>query len=389
LSPSSSASRISDFLQAQQHPENGSLEHQLNRTLRAMRSHIGMDVAFTSVLTDGRRLFNRVDTTITEGPQSVGTSCPLNVGASPADVHITVPVKLSNGQTSGIFTCFSKTMDPKLKERDQIMLRVFAEIATELIAADIEARHLLIDMESRIKGVLSNNSFSMVYQPIHHMMADKLIGFESLTRFSAMPHRSPDVWFHEAAQVGLDIDLECRAIQLALDAMHFLPSDIFISVNASPKTIISGDLQRLFQGWPLSRIILEVTEHAIIDLYGELSAALSPLRHRGLRLAIDDAGAGYSSFRHIINLEPDIIKLDMSLTRNIDTHTSRRALAAALVHFANETGSEIIAEGVETASELAVLRELGIQYAQGFFLGKPRVLGGAATERRDNTALIA
>ena len=107
-------------------------------------------------------------------------------------------------------------------------------------------------------------------------------------------------------------------------------------------------------------------------------AALKPLRRRGLRLAVDDAGAGYASFRHILSLAPDVIKLDMSITRNVHTDRSRRALARAVISFAAETDSKVVAEGVETIDELSVLRELSVSKAQGYFIGKPAPIANAA-----------
>ena len=120
--------------------------------------------------------------------------------------------------------------------------------------------------------------------------------------------------------------------------------------------------------------MLEITEHAHVDDYDQLLGALQPLRQAGVRVAVDDAGAGYASLQHILQLKPDLIKLDMALTRNIDADRPRRALASALIGFAQETGSRIIAEGVETAGELAVLRDLGVEKAHGFFLGRPTSL---------------
>jgi EAL domain-containing protein (putative c-di-GMP-specific phosphodiesterase class I) len=134
----------------------------------------------------------------------------------------------------------------------------------------------------------------------------------------------------------------------------------------------------MLEGAPLKRIVLEITEHESVDDYAKLGAALAPLRERGLRVAVDDAGAGYASFRHILKLEPDVIKLDISITRDIDTQISRRALAAALIRFAEETGSRIVAEGVETEAELAVLRELRVNKAQGFLIGRPVPIAAAA-----------
>jgi EAL domain-containing protein (putative c-di-GMP-specific phosphodiesterase class I) len=127
----------------------------------------------------------------------------------------------------------------------------------------------------------------------------------------------------------------------------------------------------------LEGLIVEITEHAIVDNYDELQAALRPLRDRGLRLAIDDAGAGYSSLRHILNMQPDFIKLDMTLTHNIDLDPARKALARALVGFAQDTGSRIIAEGVERQSELEALRSIGVRKVQGYLLGRAMELDDA------------
>ena len=117
--------------------------------------------------------------------------------------------------------------------------------------------------------------------------------------------------------------------------------------------------------------MLEVTEHASINDYAQITAALKPLRDGGMRLAVDDAGAGYASFRHILKLQPNVIKLDLSLIRKIDCYTECRALAGALIRFAEETGSSVIAEGVETLEELQVLKELKVNNAQGYLLGRP------------------
>jgi EAL domain-containing protein (putative c-di-GMP-specific phosphodiesterase class I) len=203
------------------------------------------------------------------------------------------------------------------------------------------------------------------------------VGFESLARFSALPLRGPDVWFDEAAQVGLGLELELKAIELALQGACCLPGDVYLSINASPDTILTGHLERLVDAWPVNRLMLEVTEHAFVKAYKEMEIALRPLRARNLRLAVDDVGSGYANFQHILNLKPDLIKLDIAITRNIDSDLSRRALAAAMVGFANETGLEMVAEGVETESELAALRQLGVRNVQGFLTGKPMPIASA------------
>lgn len=124
----------------------------------------------------------------------------------------------------------------------------------------------------------------------------------------------------------------------------------------------------------MERIVIEVTEHARITDYAQISGALNPLRRHGLRLAVDDAGSGYASFRHILKLKPDIIKMDSTLIHQIDSDTGSRALGAAIVRFAEETNCTVVAEGVETDAELMVLRSLNVRHAQGYLLGRPMPL---------------
>jgi EAL domain-containing protein (putative c-di-GMP-specific phosphodiesterase class I) len=154
--------------------------------------------------------------------------------------------------------------------------------------------------------------------------------------------------------------------------LPLLEKTLDLAVNASPETVLDPRLDTLLHSIPSpERLVLEITEHAAVDHYEAIAQRLKSYRTRGLKIAVDDAGAGYASFRHILNLVPDRIKLDMSLTRDIDVDPARRALAAALIHFSAETGSTLVAEGVETAAELATLQELGVNKAQGYFLGRP------------------
>lgn len=182
----------------------------------------------------------------------------------------------------------------------------------------------------------------------------------------------------EAAQLGLGVALEMKAIGLALPGIAQLSAPIYVAVNASPSAILEGHLAHIIRDQPLNRVMLEVTEHAAIEHYEDIAAVLEPLRKSGLRVAVDDAGAGYASFRYILSLAPDVIKLDISITRNIDTDRSRRALASALIGFAKTTHSTIVAEGVETAAELQTLKHLGVDHAQGYFLGRPMSIANAA-----------
>lgn len=117
--------------------------------------------------------------------------------------------------------------------------------------------------------------------------------------------------------------------------------------------------------------MLEVTERHEVGNYGPLADALAPLRRAGLRIAVDDAGAGFASMRHILQLKPDLIKLDREIIAGIDTDPAQRALGAAMVGFSSEIGAALVAEGIETEAELAAVTELGMTAAQGYLIGRP------------------
>lgn len=161
------------------------------------------------------------------------------------------------------------------------------------------------------------------------------------------------------------------AIRSAIQNIDMFQNDLYLSINVSPEYILNGSVAALLHDVPYERIVIEVTEHSIVLDYPDFSKACNDLRSHGIRLAIDDVGAGYSSFRHILELDPDIIKLDLSITRNIDSDNKRYAFATSVCAFAKAIACEVIAEGVETLEELHVLKDLGIDKAQGYFIGKP------------------
>jgi EAL domain-containing protein (putative c-di-GMP-specific phosphodiesterase class I) len=366
-----------------------------------------MDVAFISEFLDGRRYFRHVDAAAAKAVIAVGASDPLDQSycqcivdgrlprlihdarqiplartmpatmALPVGAHISVPIQFSDGRIYGTFCCFKMSPDPTLLERDLELVQIFAEFTGKQLERQITARRSYDELRQRIQSVIDTQNFTIVYQPIYNVGTGKVVGFESLTRFSALPIRTPNIWFEEAARVELIEALETTVIEKALQGLDQLPNDVYISLNVSPTTILSGAISRVLRRAHLKRIVLEITEHISISDYAQLTRVLQPLRKKGLRLAVDDAGAGYASFRHILSLEPDLIKLDISLTRDIDTDRTRRALAAALIRFAQETGSRIIAEGVETQSEFNVLRHLRIDKAQGYLIGRPVPLAHA------------
>ena len=380
-----------------------STKERLQDLLKSIRYYLNMDVSFISEFTETHRVFRHINTSsevfkIQEGSTSLledsycvrvtdGRLPGLIHDASqhpeaaklevthnlPVGAHLSVPIILENGEIYGTFCCFSHSPNITLNERDLHMMEAFAHLAAKEIQLHQQQETNNDEIAERINTVLMGDQLQIVYQPIFDVNHNKVVGFEALSRFNTEPVRSPDIWFNEAAKVGMGVKLECKAVKKALQALEILPEHIYIytSVNVSPHTILSGSVEDLFDNTPLHRVILEVTEHEAIDVYTEISTAISQLRVKGLKLAVDDAGAGYASFRHILSLSPEVIKLDISITRDIDILNAHRALTTAFVYFSIETGSKIVAEGVETTKELEVLRRLGVNYIQGYLLGKP------------------
>jgi EAL domain-containing protein (putative c-di-GMP-specific phosphodiesterase class I) len=222
-----------------------------------------------------------------------------------------------------------------------------------------------------VERAIEDRAFRIVFQPIFDLESGDVVGMEALARFSDLPERPPNVWIAEAEAVGMLLDLELALAKAALDQLEALPPDVYLSLNLSPETAVSERVRGLLEAADPSRFVVELTEHAPVADYDELRASLSGLRERGVRLAIDDAGAGFASLRHIVRLDPDMIKLDITLTRRIERDPVRQALAVALVSFANQVGATVVAEGVETELQLEALRAAGIRFVQGFLLGAP------------------
>jgi EAL domain-containing protein (putative c-di-GMP-specific phosphodiesterase class I) len=368
--------------------------------LDVVRSHLGMDIAFASEFTGGRRVFRHVSASPGDRAVTVGASDPLEASycqrvvdgrlpelihdasalpataalevtrAFPIGAHMSVPLRLTDGSVYGTFCCFSREADRSLNGRDLKMLRAFAELAAAQIERDLDERRTQEQITARIRDAISHDRLRMVYQPIYRIDDGAPVGVESLARFPDCETRPPSDWFNEAAQVGLGVELDLAAVRQALAGLPYVPEQLYVAINVSPATLLSGELERVLETVPSGRVVVEITEHAAVSDYVGLRRALEPLRKR-VRVAVDDVGAGYSGLRHILDLRPDIIKLDMSLTQGIDQDHARAVLAQALVSFASGIGCMIVAEGVERPEELETLRELGVDKAQGYHLSRP------------------
>jgi EAL domain-containing protein (putative c-di-GMP-specific phosphodiesterase class I) len=213
----------------------------------------------------------------------------------------------------------------------------------------------------------------MDFQPIVDTARGTVVGYESLARFSGPPYATPDRWFALARAAGVGAELEARALRSALEARSTLPPNCFLSVNVGPEALLSAPVAAVFTAADdLRGVVVEITEQTPVGNYDALLAAIAPYRAAGALLAVDDAGAGFASLKHITVLRPDFVKVDRDLIAGIDTDETKAAVVEALGMFTSRLDAWLVAEGVETCAELDRLLSLRVPLAQGYGLGPPR-----------------
>jgi EAL domain-containing protein (putative c-di-GMP-specific phosphodiesterase class I)/FixJ family two-component response regulator len=225
-----------------------------------------------------------------------------------------------------------------------------------------------------IQHVIEHDTVRIAVQPIVDMRDGSVVGAEALARFPAEPFPHPGAWFAAALEVGLTPELEIVCARKALSLLGSRPEGTTLSINFSPGTVMD-DLPQKLGDVPWHRIVIELTEHVPVEDYAVLNAALAPLRAQGAKIAVDDTGAGFASLRHILDLAPDVIKIDIGITRGVDSDPSRAAIVTMLVSFAERMGIRVVAEGVETEAERGTMLELGAVYGQGYLFGRPEIPG--------------
>jgi EAL domain-containing protein (putative c-di-GMP-specific phosphodiesterase class I)/CheY-like chemotaxis protein len=224
-----------------------------------------------------------------------------------------------------------------------------------------------------IRSVVSDGLLRTAVQPIVDMRDLSVVGGEALARFPNAPFPHPGAWFAAALEVGLTIDLELECARRALQQLPGRPRGTSLSVNFSPATVLAG-IEDAFGSVPWDRVVIELTEHSPVANYAVLNQALEPLRASGARVAVDDTGAGFASLRHITDIKPDIIKIDIGITRGVDADPSRAAVVTMLAAFAERMGISLVAEGVETQAERSTMLDLGVVHGQGYLFGRPEIV---------------
>lgn len=373
----------------------------VDELLELVRTFAGVDVAFVGEFSLGRRIIRFVSgegpaaTTIvgrshelgatycryiaagaippvtddtTEVPvlRSLDVTAELDIGS-----YIGVPIRLSDGALYGTLCGFGHEpcyeWPPGLLE--------LLEAVARLVTAHLEApEHTFLDVlavQDRIRAVLDDPaSLAVAYQPIVEMADERVVGYEALARFPGPAPQPPETWFFDAHEVGLGAELEVLAARRAIASFEWSMPDTFLSLNLSGSVIGDGRLDDLLDGFDPHRFVVELTETR--PDYEVLSAVgREHLRRRGVRLAVDDLGAGFAGLSRLIDIEPDIIKLDRFLTMGVDSDRRRSAVAAAAQHLCESMDIPLIAEGIETEADRDALCALGVALGQGHVLGRP------------------
>jgi EAL domain-containing protein (putative c-di-GMP-specific phosphodiesterase class I)/DNA-binding response OmpR family regulator len=244
----------------------------------------------------------------------------------------------------------------------------FASMLSAVAGPAFADRRGIAELQANLRHILAAQEFRPVFQPIVELRSRTIVGYEALTRFD--DGERPDVRFAKAASVGLGHQFELATIEAALARASGLPEGTFLSLNISPGVVLDrGRRLRTLIRSTSRPLVFELTEHLAIDDYPTLRTAIAALGE--VRIAVDDAGAGYASLRHILELRPAFAKLDISLVRGIDGDEPRQAMAAGLDYFAMRSGCHLIAEGVESEGEAAALGRLNVEFAQGYLFGRP------------------
>lgn len=368
--------------------------------LRTAKSALGLSVAFLTRMDGERQHFEIVETSAPlPASVAVGIARPRETslcqaildGKLPAVIpdvtaypavaalaaerypgfhsYVSVPVVLSDGTLYGTFCAAGSASDNAVTLRDRALMDVLAHAASVIIEPGVRLDERAAEISGRLDPVVANGGPVVVLQPIVDLATGTRIGAEALSRFPAEWAMTPDLCFAEAHSVGLGHRLELLALERAAEHLDHVTG--YVALNISPATLLTPAATDLLRRLPADRVLLELSEHDQVTDYDALTAVLAPLRAAGLRLAVDDVGAGFSSLRHIVLTSPDVLKLDRSIVDGISRDPVLTTLVRSMVAFGHDCGATVVAEGVETAEDCAAILALGVDHGQGWYFGRP------------------
>jgi len=385
-------------------PSAADARQEIGDMIEALRAHLDMDVAFVSRQVGGtHRIFTHVaargvaplasgdlnpnenslcwlviegklpecvtDTSLYEAAMCLPIVDAINVRS-----HFSVPMRRRSGQIHGSLCCFSYRPRPDIGERDMQMIRSVAQIVSDQIESRIELEERGEDAAAEIARLIVDDALTVIHQPIYDLTDWHLIGHECLMRHKTSPELSPRVLLDQARAAGRTLELELHVARKALATLDPEHPERFIAINVSPETLASPALGKVIPEGLASRLVIELNHQDTARDAGAIKEAIRVLKERAW-VAVSSDGVGFAGLQALVDLGPDIVKIDPAFLAGIAADPARCALVKALVQFAAETGVTLIAQGVETRADLQALREMGVRFAQGDVLGKPAAPG--------------
>ena len=281
-------------------------------------------------------------------------------------------------EISDRFTCYIGASlvsnDPQMRP-ERLVYRALDEAQADSLAErDRAARRHLVSL----KEVLASRLVRAVYQPIIDIAQSKVLGYEALSRPAGEQFENIDQLFKAAYESESIWPLERLCRERAMEGLKMLKPGSLLFLNVEPDSIYDPHFQSdetldMLKQASLSpdRVVLEMTEHSAVRDFTAFRQTLTYFRSLGFRLAIDDMGSGYSALVSVAEIQPEFVKIDMSLIRDLHNRPLKRELVDTITRFCCKAGIEVIAEGIETVEELETLREIGVQHAQGYLFARP------------------
>jgi len=259
----------------------------------------------------------------------------------------------------------------------------FKEMMQRFLLKSKTIRHL--SRSIALKNIIAHEAMNTYFQPIYDVKNNTTFGFEALNRPIALKlFQTADIFYEFVGQTDKVFLFECFCRNLSLVRYHKkllnynTTKDISLFINIHPNVLLdknyhSGETRALLEKLNISpeQVVFELTERSAVGDFEEFARVLSNYRSQGYRIAVDDVGSGYNSLKTLIYLKPEFIKLDRSLIQNIDQHKAQQQLLTVILNYAIESGTKVIAEGIETKAEYEFIQSVGVHYAQGYAIGRP------------------
>ena len=337
----------------------------------SLESDVALADSYCIRVLDGRLPSVLPDTAADERTADMTVTKQFQLGA-----YVGVPVFVRRGELFGMLCAVSRGPEPSLRHRDAKLLRMLAGLLSEPLTASLAHSVQSSAFVRNATSMLDDGGMTVDLQPIIDLASGRVVSLEALARFAHYPY-SVEGWFAQAHEAGCGPEMEIDAVVNAHRLLHRLPRDVTLAVNASPDVACSEALLEVVTGIDPARVVVEITEHRRASEPSMFAWAIRRLKGHGVQVAIDDAGTGYSDLRQILELQPDIVKLDRALIDGVDTDPVKMALVQALVAFGRDTGIQLVAEGVSSLSIRDAVRELQVDCGQGYALGRPEPAGVA------------